>query len=1060
MNRKGTKLQRPFIFSIRTKLILIISTIVILTSATMIVLAVVSFKGDNQVRIQENNLSQAKMVARMLRTEFNSVLNELKGINSAIHAISNKNLIKKIFFPDESNIIFYGTAGKTGDRYFFSDRVYNENLLRELELNSVKINETSVKYGDHIQRALNGEEIVLNASIYLDRPVLCIIVPLRNNNKIVKKALVSYISITKLLNTFKLKDEITRLFIVNRDGDILAHSNAKLVLAGGNYINLPIVKMMKKSPVDNGHYRYQNENNIYFLGSFNKIGFADIGVIATAEEEKIYRAVYRLQNIYLYITVIILTVAIMAVYLFCKNITEPIKEIVGAVEEIENGDFKVKITPKTNDELGELTKSIIQMGRGLEERERIEKQNEELVRQNFQVAFKNEQLKELDRMKTNFFANVSHEIRTPLTMILSPVESALQGDFEESIDEDFLRGVQRNAIRLLRLVNNILDFARIEEGQVKLNVEERDIVKVVENYTDVIQQTADSRGITVNFNSGSDSVPLYIDIEKIDRVLMNLISNALKFTDNGGRIDINIKQDSNNCIIEVIDTGIGIPHNKIDLIFDRFSQVDPVSTKKYEGTGIGLALAKEYTLMHGGSITVESSYIEDNPREHGTKFTVTYPLGKEHLVNKENVIFSDKSLSAASESDKRFTGMREMTELGVADAGKSGDAELSPPAGATEDDERKHVLLVEDNRDMRNFLNTLLRRYYKTFEAVDGLDGLKKLEDLQPDLIVTDVMMPNMNGYDMTRIIKQSENLKRIPVIMLTAKADMAHKIEGLEFGADDYVTKPFNSKELLARVNNLIKTYEYEKMISERNTIIENDLQIARLLQRKILPESIPDVAGYRSHVAYIPMDKVGGDFFDFVEENGKVQIFIADVSGHGISGAFLATITKMALKATQERDIPSGVMGKINTAICESTVMSRFVTSFFCVVDTETNIMKYTNCGHVPPIIYKRAGDKFIELKTRGMPLGLFDEFEAEDREIQLEKDDRIILYTDGATECKKRKTKKMFGLERFQNYIRENRGMSPEEFTESFIKHLHEFSGREDFSDDFCLMVFDVL
>jgi len=364
--------EGPRFFSIRTKLILITSIIIGLTSSIMIVLAVLTFKGDNEVRIQESNLNQARIVAKMLRNELHGVLKEVKAIKTLIENKSyyyNTRLMRDIFFTEESNIAYVGIMERSYRRNKIIKSVFNDALVKSRDIDKGKIQATNDLFKRGIDRAFNGEDVVLNASIYIDEPILCIVIPLKKKDGSNKKAIISYVSITKLLSVFKTKDEITNTFIVNKDGDILAHSNPNIILSGGNYLSLPIVKMMKKSPMDNGHAKYINEKGISFLGSFMKIGFADIGVIASAEEEKVYRSVYKLQNIYIYITVIILTIAIMVVYLFCKNITEPIKDAVGAVKEIENGDFHVKIAPKTNDEIGVLTTSIIQMGQGLEERE-------------------------------------------------------------------------------------------------------------------------------------------------------------------------------------------------------------------------------------------------------------------------------------------------------------------------------------------------------------------------------------------------------------------------------------------------------------------------------------------------------------------------------------------------------------------------------------------------------------------------------------------------------------------------------------------------------------------
>ena len=443
----------------------------------------------------------------------------------------------------------------------------------------------------------------------------------------------------------------------------------------------------------------------------------------------------------------------------------------------------------------ELLGSNIELEGAYEEMSAINTQLEErtgkLLESTYELDRANQKLKDLDKLKTNFFANISHEIRTPLTLILSPVESVIQDDYKNEVGKDFFKNIQRNAIRLLRLVNNLLDYSKIEEGRMSMKLQEVDLVKIMKNYIVTIESASESKGIELTFNSNIDSLLLFIDIEKADKIAMNLLSNALKFTDEGGKIEISIREDDKNCCIDVEDTGVGIPADMLDSIFDRFKQADGSSTRKYEGTGIGLSLAKELTELHGGSISVKSKFIDDYPDDHGTTFTLTIPKGRKHFEDRAEVEFITESELEESVSDKRrFHGMREMIEF----------KEEPPPAlpltkGEMAEGQRGSLLVVEDNSDMRNFLNSLLEEIYTVNFAVDGLDGLGKAKELQPDIIITDVMMPNMDGYEMTQKIKEDENLKRIPVLMLTAKAEIAHKIEGLEYGADDYPLKTLQLK-------------------------------------------------------------------------------------------------------------------------------------------------------------------------------------------------------------------------------------------------------------------------
>lgn len=663
----------------------------------------------------------------------------------------------------------------------------------------------------------------------------------------------------------------------------------------------------------------------------------------------------------------------------------------------------------------------------------------------------NEHLKELDKIKSNFFANISHEIRTPLTLILSPVESVLQGDYNREIDKKFFENLQRNAIRLLKLINNLLDFSKIEAGRMDLKIHEVDIVSFIRNYISSVHSAAESKGITMDFDSRSDGLHLHIDIEKMDKIVMNLFSNSLKFTDRGGYIKVSISDDDDNCYLEFEDSGIGIPSDKIETIFDRFSQVDAGSTRKYEGTGIGLALVKELVEMHSGTITVRSRFIDENPQDHGTAFIVAIPKGKEHFLDRENLQIVESAELDESVSDYRFFGMREMTDL-KHDKESDRIQESSNVRYGTD------ILIVDDNPDMQNFLKLLLHKYYNVHIAENGEEGFEIASQLKPALIVSDVMMPVMNGYEMTKKIKEDRHLSRTPVIMLTAKSDVSSKIEGMEYGADDYLTKPFNSRELLTRIRMLLKTRNYEYAIEKRNHEIEEELKIARLIQHRLLPQNIPDIAGYRFHSTYIPMDKVGGDFYDFKENGNFIEIFITDVSGHGLVSAFISMIAKMAFDSIYIRNSCTHVLYQLNDILCNSTVNSIFMTTFFCLIDRESRVMKYANAGHVYPVVYRRSSGEFYELNSKGKPLGWFTDLHLDEGSIQLAEGDRVIFYTDGITECTNPENQ-LYGEARFKDFIRANADLEPDFFSGKLVDELKDFCSCSKFTDDLCLLVFDV-
>jgi PAS domain S-box-containing protein len=664
--------------------------------------------------------------------------------------------------------------------------------------------------------------------------------------------------------------------------------------------------------------------------------------------------------------------------------------------------------------------------------------------------------RDLEEAKSRFFSNISHEIRTPLTLMLGPIESVLQGDYGMEVDTQFFKNLHRNTTSLLRLVNNLLDFSKIEAGKMTLNVHEADIVSFARQYLKNIELAGKSKNIVLELTSSSDSIMLFFDPEKMDKVFMNLLSNSLKFTGTGGKISISLIENDGHCRITVSDTGEGIPGKSISNIFDRFSQADATSTRKYEGTGIGLALVKELVELHNGFITVESRYNEQHPDDHGTIFTINMPKGLEHFKNRANVKFNEKSSLEDYIRDYRMIGIREIEALkisGYAADHIDGEIETRP------DGDKKTILIVDDNEDMRNFIKTLLQKHYNVILSENGEDGITSARNHSPDLIVTDVMMPVMNGFDMTSIIKNDEKLKTTPVIMLTADTDLMNKVAGLEYGADDYLHKPFNTIELLTRISSLLKNYEYQQIISRRNEEIENELEVARLLQERLLPASMPVISGYHEHAIYIPMDKIGGDFYDVENREGFLNIFIADVSGHGLPGAFLATITKIALENITVRASTNKVLYQLNNVILRHTVRSNFVTAFFSMIDIKTNTMRYASAGHSSPILYRKKNDEFIDLATKGTPLGWFNDIRIEEKTIQLESGDRIVFYTDGITECNNFSTG-IYGEERFRKIIKEYSTAKSDIFSGELMDELEIYNGSKSFEDDITMVVLDVL
>jgi len=408
-------------------------------------------------------------------------------------------------------------------------------------------------------------------------------------------------------------------------------------------------------------------------------------------------------------------------------------------------------------------------------------------------TFESEKLKEVDALKSRFFANISHEFRTPITLILGPLENMLPKIHDTDMKQD-LTLMQRNARRLLRLINQLLDLSKLEAGRLQLRAYPDNVVPLLNRFVQSFESQAKLKGINLTFRADEKSILMYVDPDKLENIIYNLVSNALKFTPAGGAITVGVKVKEHtdffkNGYIEIIvkDTGSGMSHNQLDKIFDRFYQADASTTREHEGSGIGLALTKELVELFNGNISVESE------PGVGTAFTVCLPLGRDHL--KDDDIIEDISVP------------EEPVQPTMPESPDSEEISLqaSQKPSATQTKGAPIVLIVEDNGDLRNYMREILQPTYRVKEAADGEKGQKQAIQLFPDLIISDVMMPVMDGITMCQKLKTDQRTSHIPVILLTARAGLESTLEGLETGADDYIVKPFETKELLLRVKNLL---------------------------------------------------------------------------------------------------------------------------------------------------------------------------------------------------------------------------------------------------------------
>lgn len=479
--------------------------------------------------------------------------------------------------------------------------------------------------------------------------------------------------------------------------------------------------------------------------------------------------------------------------------------------------------------------------------ETLAKTNGELKRLNVELGEKNGELKrlneevlELTHSRLVFFTNISHELRTPLTLIADPVEMLLEDAGIKGKSRELLKMVQRNALALQQLVSNILDFRKIQNGKMELKLYRFDIVKTLTMWVGDFQLTAERKQIRLHLDVDdlTGSHEMIADQEKISRIVFNLLSNALKYTPAGGEIFVSLKDEGANLRLDVKDTGKGISQDEADKIFERFFQAKGAAS----GTGIGLALVKSFVELHHGEARVESE-----PGK-GSDFIVVIPREQEgdSQVIHNDVDIVDNSVNASASTGKNVVDESVLQYIDDGDRSRGKVQQL-----VNENTNRPTVLVIDDNTDIRQYERTLLQDEYIVLEAADGKEGLAVALKEVPDLVICDVMMPVMDGLEFTKRLKTNTATSHIPVIMLTAKNLEEHRAEGYEHGADSYITKPFHSKVLLARIENLLRqrqllknlyhgTKEAEKEISEAH-LEDRDKQFLKQLQA-IIQKNLSD--------------------------------------------------------------------------------------------------------------------------------------------------------------------------------------------------------------------------
>jgi signal transduction histidine kinase len=435
----------------------------------------------------------------------------------------------------------------------------------------------------------------------------------------------------------------------------------------------------------------------------------------------------------------------------------------------------------------------------------------------------NQKLMELDQIKSRFFANISHELRTPLTLLLAPLESLLQRFRLEPESRELLVTMHSNGMRLLKLINDLLDLVRLESGRMEIKREPLDVAEFVKGLASAARQVANDKRLRLETFAHPAVGMVLADRDKLEKIVLNLVFNALKFTPAGGRVELRAEKRGEELTLIVADTGMGISEKNLPHVFDRFWQADGSSKRKYQGVGIGLALVKELVEIQGGRVAVQSQ------EGKGTTFTVTLPFQPAEPAQNPRpdaapdatpvrtghgqTVASEEWLANLYRRAELFPALTPLQEsLRPVETGRNG----SLPA----------ILVADDEPDMLRFLKSQLSAHYRVLEAVDGQQAVEKASQFLPDVIVLDMMMPEKDGLQACREIREHTPTQSIPIILLTARADEETKLAALSAGASDFLTKPFSTTELHVRIKNLVESHQYQRQVSKQNRVLESTIE------------------------------------------------------------------------------------------------------------------------------------------------------------------------------------------------------------------------------------------
>jgi signal transduction histidine kinase len=431
----------------------------------------------------------------------------------------------------------------------------------------------------------------------------------------------------------------------------------------------------------------------------------------------------------------------------------------------------------------------------------------------------NQKLVELDQVKSRFFANISHELRTPLTLLLAPLETLLHRYQLDQETKGILFTMHANGMRLLKLINDLLDLVRLESGRMEVKREPLELREFVHGLASATRQVADDKRLQFHTQVEPELKTLLADRDKLEKVLLNLIFNALKFTPAGGRVELRGERKEQFLVLSVSDTGMGIAEKNLPHVFDRFWQADDSSKRKYQGVGIGLALVKELVEIQGGDVSVVSQ------EGKGTTFTVRLPY-EEAVEASRSSTAAARPVEAAANADGSQEWLANLYRRAELFPALTPVQQTLRPLETMRNGNLPVLLVADDEPDMLRFLKSQLSPHYRVIEAVDGQQAIEKATQFLPDIILLDMMMPEKDGLQACRELREKTSTQSIPIVLLTARADEETKLNALSVGASDFLAKPFSTTELHVRIKNLVESHQYQRKVSKQNQVLESTIE------------------------------------------------------------------------------------------------------------------------------------------------------------------------------------------------------------------------------------------